>query len=88
MLETSPNNKTKICQSLHVFFDDQKIALRKIAPRMIARQQIPHWVRIRVWVRVSVEGNLLGGNLPGAIFLVPYFSTILIYKVNTIKKRY
>ena len=73
MLETSPNNKTKICQSLHVFFDDQKIALRKVALRMIARQQIPHWVRIRVWVRVSVEGNLLGGqssrgNFPSTVF--------------------
>ena len=88
MLETSPNNKTQICQSLYVFFGDQKIALRKIASRTFARQQIPHWVRIRVWVRVSVEGNLPGGNLPGEIFLVPYFSAILIYKVNTIKIRY
>ena len=88
MLETSPNNKTQICQSLYVLFGDQKIALRKIASRTFARQQILHWVRIRVWVRVSVEGNLPGGNLPGAIFLVPYFSAILIYEVNTIKIRY
>ena len=36
---------------------------RKIAPRKIAPQQIPQWVR--VWVRVRIGGNLSGRNLPG-----------------------
>ena len=44
------------------FFGD-----RKIAPRRIAPQQILPWVRVRVWFRVRVGGNLSGGNFPSTI---------------------
>ena len=43
---------------------DRKITPRKIAPWKIAPQQIPFWVRARVWVRDRIGGNFPGGNFP------------------------
>ena len=35
--------------------------------RKIAPQQIPPWVRVRVWVKIRMVGNFPGRNFPGTV---------------------
>ena len=59
------------------------ISTRKIAPRKIAPQQIHPCVRVRIWVRVRVGGNLPGGNFPCTTFM--YFFLFCLSLTSTLK---